>query len=83
MALSIVTSFRTTSILHAAAVLACHGVSFAGEASLPSFDHAEGDPVEDDVIVLPSHTVVLLEGLYLLYGTKQCCCCNIYTVSIM
>lgn len=42
----------------------------AGEASLPSFDHAEGDPVEDDVIVLPSHTVVLLEGLYLLYDEE-------------
>lgn len=35
---------------------------------MPSFDHAKGDPVEDDIIVLPDHAVVLIEGLYTLLG---------------
>lgn len=30
----------------------------------PSFDHAKKDPLEDDVKVLPSHRIVVLEGLY-------------------
>lgn len=30
----------------------------------PSFDHAKKDPLEDDVKVLPSHKVVVVEGLY-------------------
>ncbi|SPO23552.1 related to YFH7 - putative kinase [Ustilago trichophora] len=30
----------------------------------PSFDHAQKDPLEDDVAVLPSHRVVVFEGLY-------------------
>lgn len=30
----------------------------------PSFDHAKKDPLEDDVKVLPSHRVVVFEGLY-------------------
>ncbi len=30
----------------------------------PSFDHAKKDPLEDDVAVLPSHRVVVFEGLY-------------------
>ncbi|EEB05518.1 nicotinamide riboside kinase [Schizosaccharomyces japonicus yFS275] len=32
----------------------------------PSFDHSVGDPVEKDIEVLPCHTVVFLEGNYLL-----------------
>jgi len=32
----------------------------------PSFDHAVGDPVENDIRILPQHRVVLFEGLYLL-----------------
>ncbi|KJZ76889.1 hypothetical protein HIM_03766 [Hirsutella minnesotensis 3608] len=31
----------------------------------PSFDHAVKDPKEDDIAVLPSHRVVVLEGNYL------------------
>ncbi|KAJ3192224.1 putative kinase [Irineochytrium annulatum] len=31
----------------------------------PSFDHSLGDPVEDDITILPVHKVVVLEGLYL------------------
>ncbi|KAJ3052265.1 hypothetical protein HK097_006629, partial [Rhizophlyctis rosea] len=31
----------------------------------PSFDHAIGDPVEDDIVVLPFHKILILEGLYL------------------
>lgn len=30
----------------------------------PSFDHAKKDPLEDDVAVLPTHRVVVFEGLY-------------------
>lgn len=31
----------------------------------PSFDHAVKDPKEDDIAVLPTHRVVVLEGNYL------------------
>ncbi|KAI8999815.1 P-loop containing nucleoside triphosphate hydrolase protein, partial [Gaertneriomyces semiglobifer] len=31
----------------------------------PSFDHAVGDPVEGDIVVEPSHRIVIIEGLYL------------------
>ncbi|TPX63417.1 hypothetical protein SpCBS45565_g06606 [Spizellomyces sp. 'palustris'] len=31
----------------------------------PSFDHAIGDPVENDVHIGPQHRIILLEGLYL------------------
>ncbi|KAL2204123.1 P-loop containing nucleoside triphosphate hydrolase protein [Sarocladium strictum] len=31
----------------------------------PSFDHAVKDPVEDDIEILPSHRIVVVEGLYL------------------
>ena len=38
----------------------------AGEAlAFPSFDHAAGDPVPDDVRVAPATRLVLVEGLYL------------------
>ena len=38
----------------------------AGEAlTFPSFDHAAGDPVPDDVRVAPATRLVLVEGLYL------------------
>lgn len=43
----------------------------AGEAKLPSFDHAKGDPVPDDVQILPEHRVVLVEGNYVLMGTPS------------
>lgn len=39
-----------------------------GQHSLPSFDHAVGDPVEDDIIIHAHHRVVLIEGLYVLLG---------------
>lgn len=31
----------------------------------PSFDHAIKDPKDNDIVVLPSHRIVVLEGLYL------------------
>lgn len=37
-----------------------------GHGRAPSFDHAHGDPVEDDIIIETSHKVVLVEGNYLL-----------------
>ena len=44
--------------------------SCAGEAlSFPSFDHAAGDPVLDDVRVAPATRLVLAEGLYLFLDT--------------
>lgn len=30
----------------------------------PSFDHAKKDPLENDVAVLPTHRIVVFEGLY-------------------
>jgi pantothenate kinase len=39
----------------------------AGSGSFPSFDHARGDPIEDDIRVnAADHDVVIVEGLYLL-----------------
>ncbi|CAG8558357.1 873_t:CDS:2 [Ambispora gerdemannii] len=32
----------------------------------PSFDHAVGDPIKDDISILSSHKLVIFEGLYLL-----------------
>ncbi|CAN0440191.1 unnamed protein product [Ectocarpus sp. 12 AP-2014] len=34
--------------------------------SFPGFDHATGDPVENQWVVQPSHSVVIVEGNYLL-----------------
>jgi len=31
----------------------------------PSFDHSVADPVEDDIAILPSHRIVVLEGNYI------------------
>ncbi|CAG8690117.1 3991_t:CDS:2 [Cetraspora pellucida] len=31
----------------------------------PSFDHGKGDPVENDIKILQSHKLVIMEGLYL------------------
>ena len=39
-----------------------------GEAVLPSFDHGVGDPVPDNVQVIPQNKIVLVEGNYLLLG---------------
>lgn len=39
--------------------------------SLPSFQHGVGDPVEDDIRVAPHHTLVLVEGNYLLLGSTS------------
>lgn len=42
-----------------------------GSASLPSFDHGVGDPIEDDVVIDSSrHAVVLVEGNYLLLDVQ-------------
>lgn len=40
----------------------------AGEGLLPSFDHAYGDPIEEDVQILPETKLVIIEGNYLLLG---------------
>ena len=45
----------------------------AASLSLPSFDHAVGDPVEDDILVKPEHRVVIIEGLYTLLGEPGRC----------
>lgn len=39
-----------------------------GEAVLPSFDHGVGDPVPDNVQIVPQNKIVLVEGNYLLLG---------------
>ncbi|KAI9288304.1 P-loop containing nucleoside triphosphate hydrolase protein [Umbelopsis sp. AD052] len=31
----------------------------------PSFDHAKGDPVDDDIEILPCHKIIIMEGIYL------------------
>lgn len=36
----------------------------------PSFDHAVGDPVQDDIRILPSNRIILIEGLYLHVSEK-------------
>ncbi|CAN0240657.1 unnamed protein product [Ectocarpus sp. 12 AP-2014] len=38
----------------------------SGRGSFPGFDHARGDPVENQWDVQPSHSVVIVEGNYLL-----------------
>ncbi|KAG8461847.1 hypothetical protein KFE25_013866 [Diacronema lutheri] len=38
----------------------------AGEGAWPSFDHAVGDPIEDELRLDRSHLIVLVEGSYLL-----------------
>ena len=35
------------------------------QVTAPSFDHGVGDPIEDDIIIEPSHRVVIVEGNYL------------------
>lgn len=41
----------------------------AQKGVFPSFDHAVGDPVEEDIIVTAVHQYVIVEGLYLLLPT--------------
>lgn len=38
---------------------------------LPSFDHSQKDPKADDIIVLPSTRIVIIEGLYMLLSTDE------------
>ena len=58
----------------------------SGEAVLPSFDHGVGDPVPDNVQVIPQNKIVLVEGNYLLLGectylpAKGCPCFSALTV---
>jgi pantothenate kinase len=50
----------------AAFVAAIRRLKQQGAASLPSFDHGVGDPIEDDIqIDAARHAVVLVEGNYL------------------
>jgi pantothenate kinase len=37
----------------------------------PAFEHEIGDPIEDAIEVLPACRLVLVEGLYLLYGEGE------------
>ncbi|RPA83389.1 P-loop containing nucleoside triphosphate hydrolase protein [Ascobolus immersus RN42] len=34
----------------------------------PSFDHALKDPIEDDIAILPTHRIVIMEGNYLSFA---------------
>jgi pantothenate kinase len=45
----------------------------AGEGGWPSFDHAIGDPLEDDVRLERTHRVILVEGNYLLLPEAPWC----------
>jgi pantothenate kinase len=47
-------------------VAAMHRVRTRNEVLLPSFQHGVGDPVEDNIVVATHHTLVLVEGNYLL-----------------
>lgn len=39
----------------------------------PSFDHGTGDPVEKDISIERHHSIVIVEGNYLLLGRLRCC----------
>jgi hypothetical protein len=41
----------------------------------PSFNHGAGDPVEKDISIERHHSIVIVEGNYLLLG--RLCCCHI------
>ena len=45
-------------------------IKSTGQGSAPSFDHAQGDPIEDDIKIEQAHKVVLVEGNYLLLPEK-------------
>ncbi|PRP75628.1 hypothetical protein PROFUN_07994 [Planoprotostelium fungivorum] len=36
----------------------------------PSFDHALKDPKEDDIVILPTHQIVIVEGNYILLNQE-------------
>ncbi|KAG8969803.1 hypothetical protein FRC03_000629 [Tulasnella sp. 419] len=40
-------------------------------ATAPSFSHVLKDPVQDDIPILLTHRVVILEGLYVFLGTER------------
>eukprot|EP00532_Pseudo-nitzschia_australis_P019859 CAMPEP_0168298420 /NCGR_PEP_ID=MMETSP0142_2-20121227/22607_1 /TAXON_ID=44445 /ORGANISM="Pseudo-nitzschia australis, Strain 10249 10 AB" /LENGTH=332 /DNA_ID=CAMNT_0008247819 /DNA_START=190 /DNA_END=1188 /DNA_ORIENTATION=+ len=42
-----------------------------GQASLPEYDRVLSDPVENAVLVEPSHQIVLVEGNYILLGLLE------------
>ncbi|MBR9910445.1 MAG: uridine kinase [Gammaproteobacteria bacterium] len=44
-----------------------------GEGFFPSFDHRAGDPVENDIQLSSSHSLVLVEGNYLLLNAAPWC----------
>jgi pantothenate kinase len=41
-----------------------------GTGKFPSFDHSQGDPVEDDIELRVDHQFVIIEGLYLLLSKE-------------
>ena len=55
----------------------------AGQAKMPSFDHAVGDPVEEDVNILQEHKIVFIEGNYVLLGTHHVCRANVPFQSVI
>jgi hypothetical protein len=48
-----------------------HVHAAAGVGRFPSFDHAVGDPREDDIHITLQHRVILIEGNYLLLGARS------------
>lgn len=46
-------------------------VKHLGQASLPEYDRVLSDPVENAVLVEPSHQIVLVEGNYILLGLLE------------
>ena len=47
---------------------------------VPTFDHGVGDPVEDDITILPCHRLVIVEGLYVLRGARDCASLTSYSL---
>mmetsp|Transcript_2707 Transcript_2707/g.3890 ORF Transcript_2707/g.3890 Transcript_2707/m.3890 type:complete len:257 (+) Transcript_2707:66-836(+) len=41
------------------------------DVNFPSFDHAKGDPIEDDIKVTEKEKIIIVEGLYLFIGSVQ------------
>ena len=39
-----------------------------GEVEVPSFDHFIGDPIKGDLLVVPRHQIILVEGIYTMLG---------------
>jgi pantothenate kinase len=58
-------TFNGNKFVDQVAAVKTHNYSLS-PLGFPSFDHAVGDPVENDIIVDQSHNIIILEGNYLL-----------------